>query len=440
MKYSCANIYNTRNSPITEWSMKMFGVIPINPAMAPVAHIQAGWSPPALVGGAINAQRIIQFDFASFFQNTLLQNLIQLGNAINAYNMGAHHAILMPNIGGINLNALGIAQLNGQTQANIQALITALQNDNHLRQGTRTNPALRLAYSNVMNGLRLNNMLMRVPPALLPAPTIANLRAALLNLFVNDFRLTASSSVGRVLLYRLLIEIRRHQPGNNNGTLANDAIGLDIGVKHNYNRSVTIVCGSFAFRSGYFSLAVGGHPARIVNPCIHFNNTRCNLCTIGGNSENEDIIRLGSVNSHVALFHEIIHWYHLLRAPDRADFFVAADANLSTRRNNFLWLTYWGPLQTEGRKLFSESQWRSSNNQFFNQEEVLTILGAPSSAKNIIYSPMFHRIAFRGRKCYLEGYDLSENLYRAYWGMALRFGYQAIPFTENSMVIKNVTR
>lgn len=57
--WSCANIDNRENSPITEWYMKMFGVIPFQNTGNPANdYIKAGWDNSAVP----NAKAIIIFD------------------------------------------------------------------------------------------------------------------------------------------------------------------------------------------------------------------------------------------------------------------------------------------------------------------------------------------------------------------------------------------
>ena len=120
--------------------------------------------------------------------------------------------------------------------------------------------ALQFKYNNAIYNLYfLNGMLTQATPPFLnpaipapPALKVDFLRdTALKNRFEGSFRVITTSSVGRVLLYRLLIEIRRQQNvGVNNGTMANDANGLDTDVSRDFNRCITIRCGNFCFFPG----------------------------------------------------------------------------------------------------------------------------------------------------------------------------------------------
>jgi hypothetical protein len=76
-------------------------------------------------------------------------------------------------------------------------------------------------------------------------PDVPGNNVSRINLFTGKFRKIASTSVGRVLLYRILIEIRRHNPGGNVGCLENaippPAPGLDI---RNRNRRIFVYAGA----------------------------------------------------------------------------------------------------------------------------------------------------------------------------------------------------
>lgn len=71
--------------------------------------------------------------------------------------------------------------------------------------------------------------------------------------FQRKFRRIASTSVGRTLLYRLLIEIRRHK-ANNEGSLEN-CIGKTLFLaRRNSSRSIEILWGNFLY--GYTHISV----------------------------------------------------------------------------------------------------------------------------------------------------------------------------------------
>ena len=183
VKYSCANIDNRLDSPITEWYMQMFGVIPFNANN----YIKAGWSAPALGNGAINEQRIISFDTNCAGPPHDQCSVVSYENP---------HRIDDPNVPG--------AQISRRT------------------------------------------------------------------LFERAFRKIASTSVGRVLLYRILLEIRRHiTAGDNNGcqeaicACPNDVVQS----ARNRHRSMTICWDNDGFGFSPYDNSIGSRPASC-NRCM----------------------------------------------------------------------------------------------------------------------------------------------------------------------------
>lgn len=331
VNYSLANIDNRENSPITEWYMMMFGVIPINHAAIAAAggvgapapiYVQAGWSPPAPGGGAINAQSIISFHAS--VDNTMVND---------------------PNIPGANIS-----------------------------------------------------------------------RRAL---FEREFRKIASTSVGRVLLYRILIEIRRHQSGNNVGCLGNDVIPTFTTNMHtrNKNRRISIYMG---IRSSYNS-----GRQKITIRQINKSHTIIGKIT-AHNDDGYATIGKSESSIDISLFHEMTHWYHVLRNPTRQAYETSSfDNNNLNLRNYYLGSYYWSGLDNcvtkwnADRRRISESHWG-------NFEEMRTILGVP-------YGGTVHQY-----NTYREGDDLSENLYRICIGSPIRFGYGNEGFYEDRKVINKV--
>ena len=200
--WSCANVdAGNINSPITEWYMKVFGVIPFNG----VNYIQAGWTdlPPAAQG-----------------EEEVAPQPQQIARIIDANNLA----------------------------------------DN--------------------------------PKAI----------------FINDFRKIASTSVGRVLLYRILIEIRRHQQGGNIGRMGDDVDSNDEILIRNSLRSIIIDLGApkFTFSGELF---IDGYLTTT-------NYAIGDMAETGERGKYNHIIRNENY-SDITLFHEMNHWYHALRHIDR---------------------------------------------------------------------------------------------------------------------------
>lgn len=216
VQYSCANIDNRENSPITDWYMKMFGVIPINHAAIVAAggigvpvpiYVHAGWNAAATVAQAI-------MTFPAGFNGTDIIKDPDSGDLVSREDF-----------------------------------------------------------------------------------------------FVQNFRRIASTSVGRVLLYRILIEIRRHNTGGNVGCLENIIPPHGALLIRNRLRSISINWDNGQF---YFDWTLGE---------IGINNITTSLSSVG----KEGSTAAGSYDSiinhklpvDVSLFHEMNHWLHYLKYPDR---------------------------------------------------------------------------------------------------------------------------
>ena len=335
VEYSCANVDNREDSPITDWYMQMFGVIPFQNAGAPGQndYVKAGWSPPAPGGGAINAQRIISF-FGSV-DNTMVND---------------------PNIPGANIS-----------------------------------------------------------------------RRAL---FEREFRKIASTCVGRVLLYRILIEIRRHQAGSNAGCTENPTfVGATSGTlitDRCRNINIAYDCGSFGVGFGFSDLL--RQIVFVEDPNNLFGNRT--LFSVIGKSTRSGYTHIinSSMKFDVALFHEMLHWFHHLRNPKRN--YLETNTNKTLHFNDtVISQYYWHGIDccilawnTNNENNYAHI-WSSGFLSHLDFEEMRTLLGMPHNS-NIAN--------------YLNGDDLSENLYRMCTGMPLRFGYEGRNFYEDRKVIDRV--
>ncbi|MDR2067536.1 MAG: hypothetical protein LBP41_00925 [Holosporaceae bacterium] len=313
--WSCANIDNREDSPITEWYMKMFGVIPIIPAAlggggAPAVYMQAGWNnavPPA-------AQRIISF-----------------------------HA--------------------------------------------------------------------NVPEAVPGAPQITRQQ-----LFIRNFRKIASTSVGRVLLYRILIEImRKTAVGNAIGILDNNVPIIANMNTRNNNRSIEIRYGAeiiFFETSARISVNFSKQ-VRKIRPTI-----------IGRRNKLYSYIATDPSTSDIDIFHEMTHWYHQLRNPNRQT--NERNFDLNQFAHFAIYQDYWGAINgTDEERRLSMTPWIGTSTDYVAGEEIRTILGKQNVAT-------FQDI--EGSQ-YFEGDDISENLYRACLRKPLRFGHDKNAFYEDNRVI-----
>ena len=356
VEYSCANIDNTEDSPITKWYMKMFGVIPFNEN----DYIKAGWK---------------SFKWKDNRGNDLT---VQLRTQIISFD------------------------------------------------------------TNVDNT--------QVDDPYTPSQQIGRRK-----LFVREFRKIASTSVGRVLLYRILIEIRRH-------TIQKGEVGDDVRTiyqsipyflnsyidSRNSARSLLIKLPSTKQESwNYYQKTL----------TFDYNHTP-NVQSICDSTNGFDYIVAHKSTIDTCLFHELLHWYHFLRDPSKYRsslgegnnlFFsfigyycwkdlpgsIAADINIDAVDEQ--------TLQNHGvdisKEKISAKAWSKplGHKEWVDTEELETILG------NIVceIKPM----NLRKPDVYsepLNGSDLSENLYRICVGIPLRFGYSDYSFYEDSLVIERI--
>jgi hypothetical protein len=215
IKYSCANVDNTLNSRITVWYMKMFGVVPFQNGHNPAEndYIHAGWNNPA--GAAPVGVRIIRFEFVEYVQD-LANKLLQI----------IPHAPLQLNAVALAGPVLNITnQLNAATAPHLRQLAQDVEAARaHIvplfaGAAAITNQRANQFISDIENSLAfLEQQLITVAIG----QTVQQFIAILEPLFRNNFRRLASTSVGRVLLYRLLIEINRRTNGVTTGCCENN--------------------------------------------------------------------------------------------------------------------------------------------------------------------------------------------------------------------------
>lgn len=216
-------------------------------------------------------------------------------------------------------------------------------------------------------------------------------------LFWKTFREIASDPVGRVLLYRLLIEIRRVDE-NLDGCCEQGIVMLE---DRNKLRCIEIRYSDtgFAFNKGGY---INFDPSdTAVNTMIFYSKSGKIATKLDPNS---DLLSTG-------LFHEMLHWYHALRHLERYNQSTLMDPAVY----RYLLRSYYGDLS----ELYT---WGS-----INDEELRTILGAPNyddlDQFALIKEGAFfgklppNGISINGKFLPIEarffnGDDLSENVFR----------------------------
>ena len=415
VEYSCANIDNRENSPITDWYMQMFGVVPFRNAGAPGPndYIKAGWTNP---GAPIVAERIISYNFMA----ALVANLQQLA-VLYAALPAVAPLPPMPTLAGTPLAGITVAQVLTKDKQSVSQLMIDLQNM------SLAVAQIRPIATNIFKSLELLELLAKQMEF---DDTIGTFVNKLEDSFKKNFRKIASTAVGRTLLYRILIEVRRHIPGANNGIL--EVVPPPILpwlISRNSLRKLTIDFDNFMF-------ALNGC-IFVENSSTHTSYVIGNMVGVGNAGKYDAIVRCKASND-IALFHEMNHWYHALRDIQR----LLNENNMSVwggkrHFNNTvtggnavpagseaIGAYYWGGLDPAWTNMYvTEQKWSE------NYEEIRNILGVP------IQPGIVHPVAGT-----INGDDLSENLYRMCKGEPLRLGhaYNGWDFFEDSRVVDKI--
>jgi hypothetical protein len=129
--------------------------------------------------------------------------------------------------------------------------------------------------------------------------TLDNVNGAQQKVFWNMFREIASDPVGRILLYRLLIENYRSNDGGEGCTEK----PYQMDTNRNKLRTITVLYAPYAW---YFNHA---------NSTLSFNNEHhseyaTKVCLVG---DGRVRTKLGKTPMCVYLFHEMLHWFHKLQ-------------------------------------------------------------------------------------------------------------------------------
>lgn len=238
--------------------------------------------------------------------------------------------------------------------------------------------------------------------------------------FWHFFRYIASSPVGRVLLYRLLIEVRRIKNGK--GSVCNDVTMSQVYTnERNENRHLILEwrdCNCFSKDNNRLGFC-----------CTNLVALQC----ITEDVKDGNVLILPycswfALYVDISIFHELCHWFHFLRNPDRYTLEKTAGNNtilINGKTYNEIpkiplaqyiyGEVYANDKHKEGWRV-SALPWRESNHVHF--EELRNIIGSTSAVNS-----------------YLEGDDLSENLYRLSLGQPLRFGHSNEIYRESETIV-----
>lgn len=245
--------------------------------------------------------------------------------------------------------------------------------------------------------------------------------------FTKTFRILAANPVGRVLLYRILIELRRLK--SNEGTIED---GIDVyrcQLESRMKRRALQIKKEENFTFAPYDATLGFAPRTLKISVLSTQQT-----TTGSN--NNDVVLGFSEKERpldVALFHEMLHWYHNLRNPDRY---------LERTNSNYKYAlkSYYGNIDEEPATLWAGD---------INDEELRAILGYPDHNIKGYFDLMPKDIFFKEDSTakdrsligtnstlyipkqakFLNGDDLSENVYRISKTLPMRFSHTSANFT-----------
>jgi hypothetical protein len=223
--------------------------------------------------------------------------------------------------------------------------------------------------------------------------------------FMKAFLMIAANPMGRVLLYRLLIETRRVDAANN-GCCENGIIAIPYLGTRNFARAIFI---DYDEDDLLFVQKSNGQWGINFNP----RDTDSDFIRIMANQldtvDGQDSLDIG-------LFHEMLHWFQLLRHPTR--FFKEDIKECSPSQYMYLSRCYYGD---------DSFRWELFTWGGVDHQEMRTILGAPNygvvAERRLFTRSVFlpinpgNSIAIGGGflppECaFYSGDDLSENAYR----------------------------
>lgn len=223
--------------------------------------------------------------------------------------------------------------------------------------------------------------------------------------FWDAFRRIASNPIGRVLLYRILIEIIR-------GTEAADALALHPAAA--YNAAVRVMAHNLLVK---FELKTAVGARFVTNGTFVFSNRLPAIPLVkkvhtgGANYEMCSSEEAIAHTVSAVMVHEFLHWYHFLRCHNRfSNYWISLLANgglfqlvnvhpVSVDMYFGIAIAP-GALESNSRAAWSD-----------DYEEILTIIGRNRG------------IAMALPLEYIEGDDLSENAYRMSCGLPHTYGY-----------------
>ena len=220
--------------------------------------------------------------------------------------------------------------------------------------------------------------------------------------FIANFRKIASVSVGRVLLYRLLLEIRRTDAAGNgciDEKLEKSLLSKDLRARNELRNIVIKNSDKNTFNS---------------NGYIRFYDSKDQKQTNVVDEEpgKSIVIIRESRTDDIGLFHEMLHWFHALRDINRH----GIEKNINSETNNKNIFNSNMHMEDEKVDLWYGKKSKCDDELVIKMEEFRTIMGY--TVKVIKGSEVIYET-----KAPVNGDDLCENLYRICVGQKLRYGH-----------------
>lgn len=286
-------------------------------------------------------------------------------------------------------------------------------------------------------------------------------------LFWTTFEKIASTRTGRLLLYRLLIEIWRvEKPGAQRTAVfskgSEEAAGprskpvspTDASAR-NAARGLCVTAGSAPF---YMRVSVAPEAPKEAGLSFPKKDRRFSYTTAGPALKWPSTCPIFSVASSLSptLLHELLHWFHQLRcfvrhAREASGLKVDEESSSDdpccglTNAASPLVAYYWEELLGRSgaagvlSSRISALPWINGDVPipYLKIEEMRTILGAPRAGR-LKAAAQTNKAAQELLESFKEGDDLSENLYRTELGESIRFGHSDFLFWEDVRVLARV--
>lgn len=244
------------------------------------------------------------------------------------------------------------------------------------------------------------------------------------NRIITAFLKVANNPIGKLLLYRILIEIRRIS--------YNCAQSGDCKEEQNYNllrgknKSITFV-------KDEYTIAYNER-AGVIYIKFDWFNTNTDFQVVGKLEGNVfHIVTEGTCDEHdttfahgdVWLFHEMLHWYHFLHDRATYDAYSASADNkpetITSHKIGQIFYKDYTSSSPDNLKKISAHQWLidgEAEEEKVSYEEMRTILGG--DVNNVC----------------TDGDELSENAYRIYARLPMRFGHCTCEYLEDKNIIE----